>query len=196
MGMDVYGRNPKQNKTMEDFPTMKKYDAMEFSDKWKILDKDEKLRDQYFLEKDQYEDANPGFYFRENVWWWRPLWNYCYDVAPDLINEKTFTDGHSNSGAGLGNYKSQRLGQRLLEEIESGRTIKYQAEYIQWQDDLPPDTCTRCNANNRGNRKMKDCNVCDGKGEKESWDKHYPFDVDVVKRFAEFCIQSGGFEIC
>ena len=37
MGMDVYGKNPKQNKTVDEFPLMKKFDAMEFKDKWKIM---------------------------------------------------------------------------------------------------------------------------------------------------------------
>jgi hypothetical protein len=26
--------------------------------------------------------------------------------------------------------------------------------------------------------------------------KHYPFDIENVERFAKFCIESGGFEIC
>ena len=39
MGMDIYGKNPKQNRAVDKFPVMKKYDAMEFSKKWKELDK-------------------------------------------------------------------------------------------------------------------------------------------------------------
>ena len=55
-----------------------------------------------------------------------------------------------------------------MEHIADGSTIKYQAEYIQNQDDLP-----------------------DG-----DFSKNYPFDVDNVEAFALFCIESGGFEIC
>ena len=87
MGMDVHGLNPKQNKKLSDFPVMEKFDAMDFSDKWKILDKDEKTREQYCEEKDKWESVNPGIYFRNNVWWWRPLWNYCYNIAPDLVGD-------------------------------------------------------------------------------------------------------------
>lgn len=29
-----------------------------------------------------------------------------------------------------------------------------------------------------------------------SWEDSYPFDVDNVQRFANFCRHSGGFEIC
>ena len=35
--MDVHGLNPKQNKTLEEFPVLKKYKEMEFKKKWKKL---------------------------------------------------------------------------------------------------------------------------------------------------------------
>ena len=88
MGMDVYGKNPKQNKLISEFQVYHKYTQMEkqddgdnmdgFKQKWKELDADEKLREQYWKESTDYEEANPGHYFRNNCWWWRPLWNYCY----------------------------------------------------------------------------------------------------------------------
>ena len=54
MGMDVHGLNPKQNKNIDDFPTMKKFDSMEFSEKWKKLDKNEKLKNKYWEEKNKW----------------------------------------------------------------------------------------------------------------------------------------------
>ena len=220
MGMDVSGLNPKQNKNINDFPTMKKFDSMDFSEKWKTLDKDEKLRDEYWKEKDKWEESNPGVYFRNNVWWWRPLWNYCGTVADDIVEtnmrmmkieyneddepdyEKskwvsaTWDDGHSNSGAGLDGKHAKLLGNRLMETIADGTAIKYQAHHLQRLEEIPNDTCGVCNGNNRGNTKKKDCKRCDGTGETESFAKSYPFDVDNVERFALFCIESGGFEIC
>lgn len=167
MGMDVYGKNPKQNVDRSKFSTLHKYESMEFNERWKLLDKDEKLRQTYWLEKDDYEQQNPGFYFRNNCWWWRPLWNYCYHIADDIISEEVFENGHSNNGAGLDDKGAKLLGNRLLQQIREGKTIKYQAEYQQWLDDLPDD----------------------------DFNKHYPFDIDNVKEFAEFCIECGGFEI-
>ena len=32
--------------------------------------------------------------------------------------------------------------------------------------------------------------------DKDDFNKHYPFDIENVKEFAEFCIESGGFKIC
>ena len=168
MGMDVHGLNPKQSKQIVDFPTYAELSKMGFKDRWEKLDSDDNLKDKYWLEQEQFEIANPGIYFRNNVWWWRPLWNYCYLVADDIISEELFNSGEYNNGAGLNDKDAKLLGNRLMECIADGSTIKYQAEFIQNQDDLP-----------------------DG-----DFNKNYPFDVDNVERFALFCIESGGFEIC
>ena len=192
MGMDVSGLNPKHNRGVNDFPTMKKFDSMDFSEKWKKLDKDEKLRDEYWKEKDKWEQSNPGVYFRNNVWWWRPLWNYCGVVADDIIEpnmrrmeyeydendepdyeksqwvKSNFDSGHSNDGSGLDDKHAKLLGNRLMETIADGTAIKYQAHYLQLMEDTDDD----------------------------DFSKNYPFDVDNVERFALFCIESGGFEIC
>lgn len=37
-----------------------------------------------------------GEYFRNNVWWWHPLWEYCERLAPDLIPSDNL--GHYNDG--------------------------------------------------------------------------------------------------
>ena len=196
MGMDVYGKNPKQNKPLSEFPVYCKFKDMDFKDKWKELDKDKKLKSKYWKEMEQYEEVNVGYYFRNNCWWWRPLWNYCHTVADDIISDELFDSGHGNSGAGLDDKGAKLLGNRLLQQIREGKTIQYQASYQQYLDDLPDDVCTFCNGNNRGKNKMKDCTRCNGTGKTENFNKHYPFDVDNVKAFAEFCIESGGFEIC
>ena len=201
MGMDVYGKNPKQNKPLNEFPILAKYKEMEETDegykqKWKELDADHDLREKYWKEQNDYEEVNAGYYFRNNCWWWRPLWNYCRTIAPDLIDDELFDSGHSNSGAGLDDKGAKELGQRLLSEINKGHTIQYQASYQQYLDDIPDDDCSRCNGNNRGNDKMKDCKWCKGTGKTPNLNKSYPFDIDNVREFAEFCLQSGGFEIC
>ena len=219
MGMDVHGLNPKQNKDVSVFPIMAKFDSMGF-EKWGILDKDDELREEYWKEKGKWEESNPGVYFRNNVWWWRPLWNYCYEVADDILNSSlrmkkfetsedgdtdfenytwikaTYEDGHSNSGAGLSDRGAKLLGNRLMECIASGHTIKYQAEYQQYLDDLPDDDCMRCNNNNHGHNKKKECVSCDKTGKRPSFNKSYPFDVDNIEGFAKFCLECGGFEIC
>ena len=43
--------------------------------------------------------AEVGQYFRNNVWWWHPLWEYVCEVPPALANRVRY--GHSNDGDGL-----------------------------------------------------------------------------------------------
>ena len=173
--MDVYGIKPKQNKPMSEFPVYHKYKMMEkqdtaenesiegFKQKWKELDADHDLRKQYWKESTDYEEVNVGHYFRNNCWWWRPLWNYCYHVADDIISEDVFNNGHHNSGAGLGERDAKRLGNRLLHKIRVGDADRFKKHHEEQEEDK---------------------------------EYKYPFDIDNVKSFAEFCIQSGGFEIC
>ena len=196
MGMDVHGLNPKQNKNINEFPVYAKYKKMEFKKRLDILDADGKLQNTYWAEEDEFNDANKGHYFRNNCWWWRPLWNYCYFIADDIISEEIYHSGHNNSGSGLDDKEAKLLGNRLLQQIREGKTIQYQADYQQHLDDLPDENCSRCNNNNHGDSKKKECTSCNKTGKRESWDKSYPFDIDNVKEFAEFCIESGGFEIC
>ena len=203
MGMDVHGINPKQNKTIDKFPVLVKYKKMVeedsengFQKKWKELDADHNLREQYWKEEDEYDKANPGHYFRNNVWWWRPLWDYCYQVADDIIDEETYESGHSNSGAGLDADGAKALGNRLMQLIADCSVIKHEEEDKQRRDNLPEDDCRICENNNRGNNKKKDCTRCNQTGKTENFNKHYPFDSRNVEEFAHFCIQSGGFEIC
>jgi len=168
MGFDLSGLNPKMNMKPEELPVYNKYNSMDFREKWKALDKDKKMSEQYFEELGTYEEANPGVYFRNNCWWWRPLWNYCYHVGDIVISHEVYESGHSNSGAGLNDEDAKLLGALLLTEIASGRTEEYKEEYQKRLDRLEPS----------------------------DFDRHYPFDVENVRDFAMFCLESGGFEIC
>jgi len=170
MGMDVSGINPKINASMNDFPTLKKIKEMRETDEgWKesmkLLEND-KLSEKYWAEEKEYNNINCGVYFRNNCWWWRPLWNYCYTIGDDIISKDVWDSGHCNDGAGLNAKDAKKLGKRLLQSIEDGECLKYQAAYIQHQEDSDDEFASS-----------------------------YPFDIDNVKEFAKFCIQSGGFEI-
>ena len=56
MGFDLSGVNPKMNMKPEELPVYSKYNDMSFKDKWEALDKNEKLRNQYWEEEDKYQD--------------------------------------------------------------------------------------------------------------------------------------------
>ncbi|NBS92166.1 MAG: hypothetical protein EBS91_00065 [Betaproteobacteria bacterium] len=157
-----------------------------------------------------------GEYFRNNVWWWRPLWNYCEHVAPELCKE---VDGHSNAGSGLDAEGAQKLAAILFAEIRSGRTKKYEEDYRAELAALPREVCSLCEGTGiRTDKVGQDmgmptrelppevailtgrthgwCNGCDGVGTKEHWAAGYPFDVSNVDEFALFLESCGGFSIC
>ena len=167
MGMDVHGLNPKQNKKIDEFPVYKKIkdieDSGNYNKRHELLDGDNDLRKKYYDEWSEYEDTNIGTYFRNNCWWWRPLWDFCAEVAPDIISAELWQSGHSNDGKGLNDEDAKLLGAYLLTAIKNGTADTFKENHeIQQKDE----------------------------------EYKYPFDTDNVKKFAEFCIESGGFEIC
>lgn len=139
-------------------------------------------------------------YFRNNVWWWRPLWDYCLQTVPDPT-EKVGSAGHYNDGAGLNEEDSLRLAKALRAEIDFGRTKKYEEEYNQMLKDLPDEVCSTCGGT--GFRKVPpetgagahSCNVCNKKGRKRPWSTWYSFSEENVKEFVKFLEECGGFKI-
>ena len=199
MGMDVYGKNPKMMVPKEKFPIYSKYDDMPWGDREKDP-KWEKVKDKYWEEMDSYEKSNPGVYFRNNCWWWRPLWQYCKFVNDhyklDLIDEELFEAGSYNDGAGLDADGAVKLAMHLQMSLEDKTAMEYANERQQWLDSLDDEPCSLCNNNNRGNHKKKECSRCDGEGTQKDFAHHYPFDLRNVKEFAKFLEYSGGFKIC
>lgn len=158
-----------------------------------------------------------GKYFRNNVWWWRPLWEYCENVAPQIAGE--VQNAQYNDGDGLDEDNAAALGTMLFSSIASGFAVKYEAERNARISRLPRHDCGYCDGTGTraddvgvsmgmSTRKLDDadaillgrthgwCNACNGEGLAESFEAGYRFSVDNVKEFAEFLINSGGFSIC
>ena len=142
-----------------------------------------------------------GEYFRNNVWWWRPLWDYCVETADDIIPTEGALAGHQNSGWGLDADGAKRLGRRLHEQLKAGHTKQYGESRKQRLDSLPNEPCTICGGKGRRAEPprtgpgTRPCNACGGKGQTRPWETEYPFAEDNVREFANFLTESGGFEI-
>jgi len=136
-----------------------------------------------------------GEYFRNNVWWWRPLWDYVVDIV-DLKGEAK--KGESNSCYRLSDKKAKKIAEILKREIKEGNTREYEYRYWSKLVKMPDIKCKLC----KGTGKRKDmpdqdkCNACNGLGHERPFETHYPFSEENVKEFAIFCEKSGGFEIC
>ena len=144
--------------------------------------------------------SETGKYFRNNVWWWHPLWSFCECAADDLIPEDN--SGHENSGWGLDACQSAQLATRLETLLECGVVRGYSEARTAALAAQPDQDCAICAGT--GKRKAvpqmgagdQPCNGCDSSGQVRPWSANYPFDEDNVREFAAFLRDCGGFEIC
>ena len=93
MGFDLYGENPKvvigfSDKKSERYEELA---SMSYSDREK-----QGFNDEYWELQSEWENNNPGNYFRNNVWWWRPLWSFTCDQCADFLTEDDMNAGCYN----------------------------------------------------------------------------------------------------
>jgi hypothetical protein len=102
------------------------------------------------------EEAQSGVYFRNNVWYWRPLWEYVAYVCDDILTLRDYKSGQYNDGYVINAEKSMLIGSRLRETIKDyDKTVKAIGEI----------------------------------------GDNYEFSKLNVEEFANFCLNSGGFDI-
>ena len=114
-----------------------------------------------------WQEENCGVYFRNNVWWWRPLWSYVCSVCYNILSDKDIEQGSWNDGHKISKTKADKIAERLRKCLKDGHVELTEAKYKQDQGQLPDD----------------------------DWNKSYPFYSDNVRQFERFCQKSGGFEI-
>ena len=184
MGFDLSGMNPNITTPQPELPPWDKRTAEDW----------ERYTD--------WQEKNSGVYFRNNVWWWRPLWNFVCNSCDDILTEKDIEGGSWNDGHRISRTKAGKIAKRLYHMIEDGRVEEYENGYKKQLESLEQVDCEICDAT--GKRKEppstgagdRECNGCNGTGKKDDWAKSYPFSEDNVREFADFCENSGGFEIC
>lgn len=176
MGFDLYGKKPNGST-----PPVVDWD-------------DKKSVAAYF----KWQDTTKGGYFRNNCWWWRPLWEFVCEVCADIITDEEKESGHTNSGHLITADQALTISARLTHLIDQGEVLKYERKYMHHLASLPDEICWLCH----GTGRRKDmvvktgCNACNGTGRKRPTECDYPFNEDNVREFATFCKYSGGFEIC
>ena len=199
MGFDLYGMNPHNPKK-----------AIKPKLDW---DKPttEAQRKEHFKKLDEYEKEVIGDYFRSNVWWWRPLASYVIQYT-GCVNEDDAEMWGTNDGHEVDDETAQQIHNQLQVLIESGHTQKFQDDYEkerkiaeEHNDKVEKELKKFCDS---VEKKLGKTNLAPNdfpKADKEKWDEiwnkrkwsaSYPFSVEHVKEFAEFCRFSGGFRIC
>ena len=166
MGFDLSGINPQINESDVKYKYYKE-DSNIFAN-----DLPEKHRDQYFEEMDKYHEKNPGVYFRNNVWWWRPLWDFVCMHCGDFISDEQARGGSYNDGKEIDQETAAKIGTKLKILLEDGTVDRWEEHIKERNNEL---------------KKSKD--------KDERFMGSYPFAKDNVENFSEFCLQSGGFNI-
>ena len=182
MGFDLYGLNPEG-----DVPQPVVTD-------WE----NEEQTKAYFA----HQNDTPGSYYRANVWWWRPMWQYVCENCDNILTEKDMESGNFNDGHRISKTKAKRIASRIRKLDKQGKIMEYELEHKQYIKSLPQEDCDICEGTGKRKKAPKTgagdikCNGCQGEGVRDNWQCHYPFESQPVIEFAEFCEQSGGFEIC
>ena len=184
MGFDLSGMNPNLTRQQPELPPVPER-----------TDKDwERFTD--------WQEENSGVYFRNNVWWWRPLWSFVTATCDDILTEKDMESGSYNDGHKISKTKANRIASRLFKLIKSGKVKEYEEGYKKELASLEQVDCDVCDATGKRQEPPKtgagdrECNGCNGTGKVDDWAKSYPFSEDNVREFANFCLNSGGFRIC
>ena len=203
MGYDVYGLNPKIN---TDVPSI----ITDFQKKeWSNTTKEEQK--EYFAMQDVWHEENPGEYFRANVWYWRPIWNFVCAACDDFLSDADMDAGCSNSGDRISKTKAKRIASRL-------RNLDKQGIIQSWEDEMMIPYKKAKEHNKKVEEEMeefrkemiekhgKDIVPADYPKEdyakwneiysKRDWSSSYPPSREHIVRFSRFCEESGGFEIC
>jgi hypothetical protein len=152
--MDVFGLNPK----LKSEPPKIDWDSKPSREE----------TDAYFEAKAEWETENPGYYFRNNVWWWHPLWDFVCLSCGDFMTEEDNEHGHHNSGHEIDEETAEKIVERLTFLLKVGGVKKYEEERQAHLEALPED----------------------------DFNRNYPFSVENVEEFVEFVKNSGGFQIC
>ena len=197
MGLDIYGLNPKlkSERPKIDWNNHTKAEA-----------------DQYFKDVEKFEEENPGYYFRNNVWWWRPLADFVLWLADKELGDKDREGWHNNGGHRVDEKTAKIIAELLEASIDEGIAQRMEDENIRKMnkaklhnlevqkkhDELKMIVKEKTGKDNLApadypepfNSQWNDIQKL------TNYEAHYPFSVQNVKDFANFCRESGGFEIC
>jgi len=157
--------------------------------------------------------SQKGEYFRNNVWWWRPLWDWTYEQCQDILSDKEYERGTYNDCYAIDGERANKIADRLLDRLDDARAYRIAME----NDHKPKEEYNKLLTEaaeifynkivNKQNGKI----TCPGdlkELDKDAYDRwsalmfdmqyretSYPFHENNVKEFAEFCKESGGFTI-
>ncbi len=103
MGVDIYGRKDKWIGVKPEIDWSEEHS--------------QEARDEFFKLLDEFEETNPGYYFRSNWWGWRPIQMLCEVAAEKHDLDINFKYWGSNDGKGLDNQEDCNALADALDDI-------------------------------------------------------------------------------
>ena len=65
------------------------------------------------------KNKNPGVYFRNNCWWWRPLANFIIEKC-DWLTQEQQARLHDNSGFEFSQHEAGTIADTLQKMVDAG----------------------------------------------------------------------------
>ena len=209
MGFDLYGENPKLVKGFSDKKS-ERYEelaSMSYSDREK-----QGFSDEYWELQTEWENNNPGNYFRNNVWWWRPLWTFTCDHCADFLTEDDMNGGCYNDSYIITEDKAVAIAERLYEALKEPETQEYLDNHMKVMEkakkhnemiDQEKKALDEIAVAITGDKDIAPINYpkdlkkkFDELQKRRDWASSYPINRENIENFARFAEQSGGFSIC
>jgi len=151
-----------------------------------------------------------GEYFRNNVWWWRRLADYVCEYT-GVVDEKDKKQWQFNDGHEVSKEEAEQIANQLEHLIKIGHAQKYADQVTR---EMKVAKATNAKVQKLFEKLEKKVEEATGrtrlapsqypKKYKDEWDKtyrlkdsrgDYPFTINNVKEFIEFCRNSNGFRI-
>ena len=151
-----------------------------------------------------------GEYFRNNVWYWRPLAQYVLEETK-VIDKKDQDSWHYNDCHEVSKEQAEQIAKQLDHLVKSGHCKKFAQAWEKRREKIEKhneqvekelqkhseEVKTRLNDEGLApiDFPKEDKDILDKIYEKRNSDGSYPFTEENVKEFSEFCKNSGGFTI-
>jgi len=159
----------------------------------------------------EYEDKNPGVYFRNNCWWWRPLANFIIEKC-DWLTQEQQARLHDNSGFEFSHHEAGTIADTLQKMVDDG-TAAEREEMNKREMKIAEEWNKGINAQQGELEKEAIKETGDAKlvpydypeHFKKKWDDlqkqtdrkaSYPFKEANIKEFICFLRECGGFKVC
>ena len=125
-----------------------------------------------------------GNSFCSNWWGWRPIWAFTVILCRDILDKKFrngdteyfgWEVGHSNDGFEIPADEAEEIGKRIIEVLSPSEDVAEEvADRIKGglAEEIAREVRTYLNP------------------------EHYTLDMGLLKEWAEFCLNCGGFAVC